>query len=84
MSKLFLEVEVPGIAKTYEFTADSSMTVKKVKEAIIAQIETLENHSIFHDKDEVLFCSADLKGLLQEDEILRSVGVKSGGKIILL
>lgn len=84
MSKIYLEVEVPGNAKTYEFAADSRMTVGRVKNQIIRQIAAVENRDIFPDKDAVLFCSVDLEGLLQDCEILGDVGIKSGGTIILL
>ncbi len=84
MSKIYLEVQVPGNAKTYEFAADSIMTVGTVKRQMIDQIAALENRSIFPDRDAVLFCSIDLEGLLQDGEVLGSVGVASGGKIMLL
>ena len=84
MSKIYLDVEVPGNAKKYEFTADSAMSVGKVKNQIINQIATVENREIFPNKEAVLFCSVDLQGLLQDSEILADVGIKSGGRIILL
>lgn len=84
MSKIYLEVQVPGNDKTYEFAADSIMTVGTVKRQMIDQIAALENRSIFPDRDAVLFCSIDLEGLLQDGEVLGSVGVASGGKIMLL
>lgn len=84
MSKIYLEVQVPGNAKTYEFAADSIMTVGTVKRQMIDQIAALENRSIFLDRDAVLFCSIDLEGLLQDGEVLGSVCVASGGKIMLL
>ena len=84
MSKIYLEVQVPGNAKTYEFIADSAMTVGKVKKQFIAQISAVENRLIFADAAEVLFCSCRLEGLLQEHELLSEVGVSSGDTIILL
>ena len=84
MSKIYLEVQVPGNAKTYEFVADSVMTVGRVKNQIIKQIAAVENRDIFPDKNAVLFSSVDLEGLLQDEEILGEVGIKSGGKIMLL
>ncbi|MCR4897080.1 MAG: hypothetical protein K5891_09930 [Lachnospiraceae bacterium] len=84
MSKIFLEARVPGIAKTYEFSADSVMTVGKVKKAMIEQISAVENMTIFQDPDKVLMCSVDMNGLLQDDETLGSIGVKSGGKVMLI
>ncbi len=84
MSKILLEAKVPGIAKTYEFSADSVMTVGSVKKAMIEQISALENMTIFRDPDSVLMCSVDMNGLLQDNETLGSIGVKSGGQIMLI
>ncbi len=84
MSKILLEAKVPGIAKTYEFSADSVMTVGSVKKAMIEQISALENMTIFQDPESVLMCSVDMNGLLQDNETLGSIGVKSGGQIMLL
>ncbi len=84
MSRLLLETKVPGIAKTYEFSADSVMSVGAVKKEMIEQISAVENMTVFPDPDKVLFCSVDMGGLLQDNETLGSIGVKSGGKIMLL
>ena len=84
MSRIFLETRVPGIAKTYEFSADSVMTVGTVKRAMIDQISALENMTVFPDPDKVLVCSIDMNGLLQDNETLGNIGVKSGGQLMLL
>lgn len=84
MSKIYLEVQVPGNAKTYEFSADSVMTVGKVKKQFVSQISAVEGRNIFTDMSQVLFCSKALEGLLQDSEILEEVGIKSGDTIILL
>ena len=49
MSRILLEAKVPGIAKTYEFSADSVMTVGTVKRAMIEQISAVENMTVFPD-----------------------------------
>ena len=84
MSKIFLETKVPGIAKTFEFSADSVMTVGTVKRAMIEQISAVENMTVFPDPDKVLVCSIDMNGLLQDSETLGNIGVKSGGQIMLI
>jgi hypothetical protein len=84
MSKVFLDVLVPGIAKTYEFAADDVMSVGKVKRLFAAQISSLEGRELFDDPIRTLFCSRSLRGLLQDNEILGKVGVTSGDTIILL
>lgn len=84
MSKIYLEVQVPGNAKTYEFAADNVLSVGKVKRQFIGQISLVENRNIFPNPDEVLFCSRQLEGLLQDQEILGEVGIVGGDTIILI
>ncbi len=84
MSKIFLETEVPGIAKTYEFSVDSVMTVGTVKKEMIEQISAVENMTVFPNPAKVLVCSINMEGLLQDSDTLGSIGVNSGDKIMLL
>ena len=84
MSKIYLDVRVPGIARTYEFAADSVMTVGKVKKQFTEQISAVEGREIFAEPAQVLFCSQALEGLLQDGEVLGEVGVAGGDAIILL
>ena len=84
MSRIYLEAKIPGIAKTYEFAADSVMTVGTVKKAMIEQISAVENMTVFDEPDKVLVCSIDMNGLLQDNETLGNIGVKSGGQIMLI
>ena len=84
MSKIYLEAKVPGIAKTYDFSAYSVMTVGTVKREMISQISAVENMMVFPDPDKVLVCSVDMGGLLQDNETLGNIGVKSGGQIMLI
>ncbi len=84
MSRVLLETRVPGIAKTYEFSADSVMSVGTIKKAMIDQISAVENMTVFPDPDKVLMCSIDMNGLLQDSETLGSIGIKSGVTIMLI
>jgi hypothetical protein len=84
MRKIYLDVQVPGVARTYEFAADSVMTVGKVKNQFISQISAVEGRDIFAEPSQVLFCSQALEGLLQDSEILGEIGITSGDTIILL
>lgn len=84
MSKIYLDVQVPGTARTYEFAADSVLSVGRVKRQVISQISAVEGREVFSDPEQVLFCSRGLEGLLQDSETLGEVGMKSGDTIILL
>ncbi len=84
MAKIFLDVQVPGTAKNYEFSVDSNMSVGKVKGEFVKQISLVEGREIFADLSQVLFCSRNLEGLLSNEETLGAVDIKSGDTIILL
>jgi hypothetical protein len=84
LSKIYLDVRVPGLARTYEFSADNVMSVGKVKSHFASQISAAEGRDIFPDPGKVLFCSQALEGFLQDFEILGDVGIVSGDTIILL
>ncbi len=84
MAKIFLDVQVPSTAKTYEFSVDDNMSVGRVKGEFIKQISLVEGREIFSDLSQVLFCSKDLGGLLSNGEVLSSLEIKSGDTIILI
>lgn len=84
MSKIYLDVQVPGIARSYEFAADSLMSVGRVKKQFITQIAAVEGREIFASPEQVIFCVQSLEGLLRDSEILGEVGVRSGDIVILL
>ncbi len=84
MAKIFLDVQVPGSAKMYEFSVDSNMSVGRVKNDFVKQISLVEGREIFNDMSQVLFCSKNLGGLLSNEEVLSAVDVKSGDTIILI
>lgn len=46
MSKIHLEIEIPGNAKTYEFVLDDRMKIGTAKEQIKKQIAELEGHDV--------------------------------------
>ena len=84
MSKIYLDVQVPGTARTYEFSCDSRMKVGTVKENFIKQISALEGRNLFSNPNKILTCSQSLEGMLQDNEILGEIGIKSGDTIILI
>ncbi len=84
MAKLQLDVQLPSVAKSYEFMADDSMSVGRVKRDFINQITAVEGREIFPDVTQVLFCSKNLGGLLSDEEILGTVEIRSGDTIILI
>ena len=74
MSKIHLEVEIPGNAKTYEFMLDDRMKIGTAKKQIMKQIAELEGHDLFAGLDNIVFGSLELEGLIQDNETFREVG----------
>ena len=77
MSKIHLEIEIPGNAKTYEFVLDDRMKIGTAKEQIKKQIAELEGHDLFAGLDNIVFGSLELEGLIQDNETFREVGIKN-------
>ena len=71
MSKIHLEVEIPGNAKTYEFMLDDRMKIGTAKKQIMKQIAELEG-------------SLELEGLIQDNETFREVGIKNGSRVVMV
>ena len=55
MSKIHLEIEIPGNAKTYEFVLDDRMKIGTAKEQIKKQIAELEGHEIPENLTEKMY-----------------------------
>ena len=83
MSKIHLEIEIPGNAKTYEFV-DDRMKIGTAKEQIKKQIAELEGHDLFAGLDNIVFGSLELEGLIQDNETFREVGIKNGSRVVMV
>ena len=79
MSKIHLEVEIPGNAKTYEFMLDDRMKIGTAKKQIMKQIAELEGHDLFAGLDNIVF-----EGLIQDNETFREVGIKNGSRVVMV
>ena len=84
MSKIHLEIEIPGNAKPYEFVLDDRMKIGTAKEQIKKQIAELEGHDLFAGLDNIVFGSLELEGLIQENETFREVGIKNGSRVVMV
>ena len=81
MSKIHLEIEIPGNAKTYEF---DRMKIGTAKEQIKKQSAELEGHDLFAGLDNIVFGSLELEGLIQDNETFREVGIKNGSRVVMV
>ena len=84
MSKIHLEIEIPGNPKTCEFVLDDRMKIGTAKEQIKKQIAELEGHDLFAGLDNIVFGSLELEGLIQDNETFREVGIKNGSRVVMV
>ena len=84
MSKIHLEIEIPGNAKAYEVVLDDRMKIGTAKEQIKKQIAELEGHDLFAGLDNIVFGSLELEGLIQDNETFREVGIKNGSRVVMV
>lgn len=84
MSKIHLEIEIPGNAKIYEFMLDDRMKIGTAKKQIMQQIAELEGHDLFAGLDNIVFGSVEQEGLIQDHETFREVGIKNGSRMVMV
>ena len=84
MSKIHLEIEIPGNAKIYEFILDDRMKIGTAKQQIMQQIAELEGHDLFAGLDNIVFGSVEQEGLIQDHETFREVGIKNGSRMVMV
>jgi len=84
MTKLFVDVFLPGNGKTYEFQLDGSMLIGQATARIINNICEVENNTVAIDPNTAILSDMNLSKLLNAGTTLRAAGVKSGHKLILV
>ena len=84
MSKIHLEIEIPGNAKIYEFMLDDRMKIGTAKQQIMQQVAELEGHDLFAGLDNIVFGSVEQEGLIQDHETFREVGIKNGSRMVMV
>ena len=84
MSKIHLEIEIPGNAKIYELMLDDRMKIGTAKKQIMQQIAELEGHDLFAGLDNIVFGSVEQEGLIQDHETFREVGIKNGSRMVMV
>ena len=84
MSKINIEVRIPGNAKTYEFQVDDRMRVGIAKKEIMSAIREFEGYDIFSGTKDVAVCSVELEGLIEDGESFHSVGIRNGSRLVIV
>jgi len=84
MTKLFVDVFLPGNGKIYEFSLDGSMLVGQATDRIIDNIREAENNTVSVDPKTAILSDSNLSMRLNAGMTLQAAGVKSGHTLILV
>jgi len=84
MSKISIEVRIPGNAKSYEFQVDDRMKVGAAKKMIMSSITEFEGYDVFNGNEDVAVCSVELEGLIEDGESFHKVGITSGSRLVIV
>ncbi len=84
MSKINIEVRIPGNDKTYDFQVDDRMKVGIAKKEIMSSIKEDEGYDIFNGTKDIAVCSVELEGLIEDGESFHKVGIKNGSRLVIV
>ena len=84
MTKLFVDVFLPGSGKSYEFQLDGSMLVGQATVQIINNICEAENNTVAIDSSTALLSDVNISRRLNTGMTLQAAGVRSGHTLILV
>ena len=84
MSRINIEVRVPGNDKSYEFQVDDRMKVGNAKKEIMSSIRDYEGYDIFGGTKDIAVCSVELEGLIEDGESFHKVGIGSGSRLVIV
>ncbi|MBQ4311621.1 MAG: hypothetical protein II773_08520 [Oscillospiraceae bacterium] len=81
MSKISIEVNIPGNAKTYEFQVDDRMKIGSAKKQIMSAITESEGYDVFNGTKDIAVCSVELEGLIEDGESFHTAGIRNGSRL---
>ncbi|MCR5166557.1 MAG: hypothetical protein K6C13_04980 [Oscillospiraceae bacterium] len=84
MSKISIEVNIPGNAKTYEFQVDDRMKIGIAKKQIMSAITESEGYDVFNGTKDIAVCSVELEGLIEDGESFHTAGIRNGSRLVIV
>ncbi len=84
MSRISIEVNIPGNAKTYEFQVDDRMKIGNAKKQIMSAIAEFEGYDVFSGTKDIAVCSVELEGLIEDGESFHNAGIRSGNRLVIV
>ena len=84
MSKISIEVNIPGNAKTYEFQVDDRMKIGIAKKQIMSAITESEGYDVINGTKDIAVCSVELEGLIEDGESFHTAGIRNGSRLVIV
>ena len=81
---ILVDVTVPSVEKTYDFSLDENAQIALVMEEIVEMISQKEHCSIIGNKEDLLLCKYDAQIVLDKQATLKDCGIVTGNKLLLV
>ena len=81
---VLVDVYVPSVNQTYDFSLDELSRIETVMEEITAMICQKEQCELSGNSSELMLCSADQRRTLSRNLTLYEEGIVTGNKLILV
>ena len=81
---ILVDVTVPSVEKTYDFSLDENAQIALVMEEIVEMISQKEHCSIIGNKEDLLLCRYDAQIVLDKQSTLKDCGIVSGNRLLLV
>lgn len=81
---ILVDIKVPGVEQTYDFSLDENAPIALVMEEIVEMIGQKEHCTIAGNKEELLLCSYERQAVLPKKATLRECGIATGSRLLLV
>jgi hypothetical protein len=81
---ILVDVSVPSIDRTYNFSLDENVPVSQVVEELMEMVERKEQTAFVGNRSAVVLIHKDSKRVLHRDQTLFEAAVSSGSTLMLL
>lgn len=81
---IMVDIKVPGVEQTYDFSLDENAPIMLVMEEIVEMIGQKEHCVIAGNREELLLCSYGSRTVLDKRATLRECGIVTGSRLLLV
>lgn len=82
MDKIYIDVYIPGINKSYDMVVSPELTTKDAAQYIFRTVSEFEMLNI--ETDNLMLCDAKTKKVFASNLLLSQCDIKDGSKLVLV